>query len=1066
VRVRSIAAGAGTGKTTELTRVIRESILNGECRPNAIIGTTFTIKAAGELVERVRQEFFKNGQIELGERLTESLLGTVDSVCLRLLTRFAFEAGISPDIQIIAEPEAKALQGSALEYSCSLDEMETIRLLGERLCQGDGKELNWKAQIGVITAKARENAISPDRLRAMAGQSSQELLSHFPPAAPVGSALDSALAQAIQTALQNIPAPNDFTRKTGEYLWLLKGCSRDLAEGRLKWSQWVKLTKETPAKRSLAEAQPVIRAAQCYEEHPQLRTDIEQYTQLLFEFAARALTQYQERKGERGLLDFVDLEQLTLELLQQFAVAEVISEEFDLLVVDEFQDTNPIQLALFVRLAALVKHGAVWVGDVKQAIYGFRGSDPALMDAVLARVDPERMPTLGITYRARPELVQIFNDLFISAFARDLGLPKQDVELQAKRPLNAALPVPLEFWVLSGGQVIKGGTPRQPTNLQAAQALAEGVVQLLANSNRIEDRDSGQLRPLQLRDIAILCRTNEGAVAVAEALQERSLPVTLGTGGLLSTPEACLAMACLRRMADSGDTLATAEIIALEAEHTPEQWLRDRLEFLAAHPEDLYGSGWGVEPPLAKSSVTALHQANRYLGQLTPAEALDMALGAGNVLATISRWGPSENRSAQRRANVERLRGLALQYERSCAATHRATTIAGFVFWCGELKTSKLDLKATDERADSIHLLTYHTAKGLEWPVVICNDLGNEHRTNLWEPTVRQEREFEARDPLANRRIAFWPWPFGGQQKDIPLKERIEDAAVGREALSAAAKEELRLLYVGFTRARDMLVLATREAQPSAWLDLLEAPWLQPLGKGKTPVFGLLGPSKVPYCTRIIEPRAEIERPEASPNYRWFPASVISTPKLPASIVPSGQSLMASAKVVQMIDAGDRLPITGTVEENILGHALHALFAADFINPQHPERQITIKRILAAYNLDESIKAQDVALTLDRFAALLNKLFQPQTILVETPFLSVNSHGQRTLGYIDLLLETSKGAVIIDHKSFLGKKSDWPAKALSYSGQLAAYRGARGGSAIDSTWIHFAAGGGLVQVEW
>ena len=59
------------------------------------------------------------------------------------------------------------------------------------------------------------------------------------------------------------------------------------------------------------------------------------------------------------------------------------------------------------------------------------------------------------------------------------------------------------------------------TNAQAARALAEGVVQLLANSNRIEDRDSGQLRPLQLRDIAILCRTNEGAVAVAEALQER-----------------------------------------------------------------------------------------------------------------------------------------------------------------------------------------------------------------------------------------------------------------------------------------------------------------------------------------------------------------------------------------------------------------------------------------------------------------------------------------------------------------------------------------------------------------
>ena len=1065
MRVRSIAAGAGTGKTTELTRVIRESILNGECRPHAIIGTTFTNKAAGELVERVRQEFFKSGQIDLAERLAESLLGSVDSVCLRLLTRFAFEAGISPDIQIIAEAEADALWGSAVEDSCSFKEMETIRLLGERLCQGDGKELNWKTQIGSIAAKARENAISADRLRAMAGLSSNEFFNHFPAPAPVGALLDSALAQAIQTAIQKIPAPKDSTKTTRDYVWLLKGYIRDLADGRLTWSQWVKLSKEEPAKASLAEAQPVMRAAQRYEEHPGLRADIEQYTRLLFEFAARTLTLYQERKGERGLLDFVDLEQFTLDLLPQAAVADVIREEFDLLVVDEFQDTNPIQLALFIGLAALVKRGAVWVGDVKQAIYGFRGSDPTLMDAVLASVASERMQTLGITYRARPELVQVFNDLFIPAFDRDLGLPREDVELRANRPLNAALPVPLEFWVLSSGQVIKNGKPRQPTNPQAAQALAEGVVQLLANPSRIEDRDSGQLRPVQLRDIAILCRTNEGAATVANALQGRGLPVTLGTEGLLSTPEARLAMACLRRMADSDDTLATAEIIALEAGHTPEQWLEDRLRYLAAHQEDKSGSRWGLEPPLVNGSAIALERAHSQVNQLTPAEALDLAIGAGNVLATISSWGPSENRSAQRRSNVEALRGLALQYERSCAATHRPTTIGGFVFWCDELDAQKLDSRATDERADSIHVLTYHTAKGLEWPVVICDDLGNEHRTNLWEPTVRQERAFEARDPLANRRIVFWPWPFGGQQTAIPLKQRIENATVGQEALSAAAKEELRLLYVGFTRARDMLILATREGQSSAWLDLLVAPWLRPHEAAEIPVCGLLGPAQVPYCTRTIQPPTAIERPEPATSHRWFPAPIISTPRLPALIVPSRRSLLASAKVVKTIDLGDRLAITGEVDENILGDALHAIFAAEFINPQHPGRRTAIERILTAYNLDQSIREDDVAVMLDRFAAQLDKLFQPKTILVETPFLSVNNHGQRTSGYIDLLLETRNGIVIIDHKSFLGKRADWPAKALSYSGQLAAYRGARHTSAIGSTWIHFAAGGGLVQVE-
>ncbi len=101
----------------------------------------------------------------------------------------------------------------------------------------------------------------------------------------------------------------------------------------------------------------------------------------------------------------------------------------------------------------------------------------------------------------------------------------------------------------------------------------------------------------------------------------------------------------------------------------------------------------------------------------------------------------------------------------------------------------------------------------------------------------------------------------------IPLKERIENATLGREALSAAAREELRLLYVGFTRARDILILATREGRPSPWLDLLGAPWLRPLEDAGTPLSGLLGPAQVPYCIRTIQPPAAIERPEAATSY-------------------------------------------------------------------------------------------------------------------------------------------------------------------------------------------------------
>jgi ATP-dependent exoDNAse (exonuclease V) beta subunit len=1067
VKVQSIGAGAGTGKTTELTRIVRESIISGRCRPHAIIGTTFTKKAAGELVERVRQELFKTGKIDFAERLAESLLGTVDSICLRLLSRFAFEAGISPRIEIISETDAPALLSGAIEDSCSLGEIETMRQIGERLCQRTERSLSWKDQIGEIAAKARENAISPGQLKAMAAQSCNELLSFLPAPAPDGAAINRTLTQAISNAIGEISAVKDKTKKTEDYIQLLRTSKRELADNRLTWSQWLKLTKDSPGKTSLAEAQPVLRAAQRYEEHPQLHSDIKQYIQLLFEFAARALQCYQQRKEERGLLDFVDLERRTLVLLGQPEVANVIRQEFDLLVVDEFQDTNPIQLALFIRLAELVKHGAVWVGDVKQAIYGFRGSDPALMEAVIRSVRAQEVHSLNTTYRARPELVQLFNDLFIPAFQSELKLEKQEVELRPGRVRNRALSTPLEFWALRSDQRNQNGTLKKLTDCQAAQALAEGIARLLANRSQIEDRNTGQLRSVELRDIAVLCRTNEGAAKVADALRVRGFQITLGTSGLLSTPEVRLAMACLRRMADAGDTLATAEIIALEGDRPAEHWLKDRLEYLSAHPEDREGRNWGLTSPLANHAVVALHEAHSSLNQLTPAEALDVALGAGNVFTTVSRWGPSEHQSAQRRANLETLRGLALQYEQSCAATHSPTTVAGFVFWCDELAAQGRDLKAADERADAIHVLTYHTAKGLEWPVVICDDLDYEHRTNLWDITVVQDVVFDARKPLANRRLRFWPWPFGNHRKDIALLTRIENDAMAKEAGAAADREALRLLYVGFTRARDMLVLVSRSGQASAWLELLQAPWLRPLEAGtKTVIDGALGPTQVPCRTRLIQPPLSAALKDAVKTYRWFPAPVTPTAKLPALITPSKEPEIPSAKVVRTINLGTRLPISGKLSEDILGDALHAIFATEFINPNHPDRLATIGRILQAYDLSQNISVRDTANMLSRFATYLNELFQPKSILVEVPFLTTNEHSQQISGFIDLLVATDKGFVIIDHKSFLGGTADWPTKALSYSGQLAAYCGARRNLPIASTWIHFAAAGGLVQVAW
>src|SRR5690606_15624683 len=216
------------------------------------------------------------------------------------------------------------------------------------------------------------------------------------------------------------------------------------------------------------------------------------------------LDAYAQRKRELGVIDFVDQEHLFLGLLEKPAVVEALSEELDLLLVDEFQDTSPIQLELFVRLSRIARE-SVWVGDVKQAIYGFRGSDAELMKAVLAELPAMggTKEVLGQSRRSRPGLVRLVNGAFGDASAP--GLSRQEVELAPVRK-ELVPDAALANWVLNGRNVT-----------ERAAALAEGVKALVASGYRVVDPSSGNPRPAHFGDIAVLCKTNAGVQTVAEA---------------------------------------------------------------------------------------------------------------------------------------------------------------------------------------------------------------------------------------------------------------------------------------------------------------------------------------------------------------------------------------------------------------------------------------------------------------------------------------------------------------------------------------------------------------------
>jgi ATP-dependent exoDNAse (exonuclease V) beta subunit len=1041
-QVHFISAGAGSGKTFRITEILFDELSGGHVRPEAVIATTFTKKAAAELVERVRLRLAEQFRHDLAASLGQSMIGTVNSVCGRILIRYAFEAGLSPELEVLDEEAGKLLFGQALEQAVDLSEIRQMNALAKRLGQ-----TNWKEEVKKVVDLARANNLAPSELPAQASQSVKEYLAFFPK--PCSRNLDAELRQAMEQAIEDIADNGDTTKTTGKYLDLLKGALRKLTHGGLPWSQWVKLSKESPAKRSLDSAQAVLDVALAYDYHPRLHDDLKQWTLRIFSLADKAMECYSAFKAERGLMDFVDQEQKVLHLLDRPEVADSLREELDLLLVDEFQDTSPIQLAVFLKLAGLARN-TVWVGDVKQAIYGFRGCDPDLMNAVVRNIRSggREVEILDKSWRSRPPLVHLVNDLFVPAFSGTLE--EAEVSLLPARK-DIAQHSAVDFWILEGSNQAK-----------RANALARGIEQLFAEKRQVVDKKTQTLRPLRFNDVAVLCRTNAKAAAYAQALADGGLPVALAQSGLLNTPEVCLAVACLRRMLDPSDTLASAEIVALTGAARPEEWLQDRLTYL-----DAGGASrtWGLEGDFRHPVLMALEKERANLGLLSPCEALSRAIWVAEIERSVQAWGPNAHRAEQRQANIEVLQALAEQYEDICRQQRSAATIGGLILWLQDLGSAELDQKGLDPGADAIHVSTHHGAKGLEWPVVICCDLETGIKPGIWGLNMMHARsEVDLQNPLEGRRLSYWVWPFEKQSAGIRVADIIENSSVGLNDREVCIEEAKRLLYVSMTRARDLLVLPfSAKSKATPWLDTLQASWLSPSDEVLTLPSGETAPCK----TRTLSFSEEPDSVKVDAELSWFPLRKPTSEKLPAAVSPSSVDPVV-AQTARVIVLGGRIPVVGRPDMDRVGTALHDVFAADLGGGLVDNREAKACALLKRYQLAEHIEAAEVLACSSSLREWLEKTFVMDALYPEWPIRTVLDSGQRVQGWVDLLIDTADGWVLVDHKSFPGKKEHWEKHALEYAGQLDLYRRAveqATGKPVRSQWIHFCIGGGLVEIK-
>jgi ATP-dependent helicase/nuclease subunit A len=1032
--VRFISAGAGSGKTYRLTEEFERALVDDGIEPRRVIGTTFTVKAAAELRGRVRERLIQSGRPELAEQTAQALVGTVHSVCERLLQRFAFELGLSPELSVASLEDCSAFFNQALDEALSAAAVRRMNGIAWRLEIDD-----WREDVKKLVDRARDNDVSADRLRAMGPASVDSLLS-FSAEAKDGK-WDEQLLRTVHDALNVIDLDRDTTKGTAKYVATLRSAIYQLRRPPARWPLWMSLSQAKATKASEPIAAKVRAAAAAYELHPRFHRDIRDYIETAYEIASRALARFQAIKTERGLIDFSDMEQLTLRALDDGAVRGRLEEELGLLLVDEFQDTNPMQLAIFMKLTELADN-VIFVGDVKQAIYAFRGCDPDLVFATLSALAKggSQADVLEHSWRSRPALVHYINAVFAQAFAGEI--PAEQVTLNPQRNELTNEPAVL-CWRIDGNKAAH------------AQAVARAIVALVQSGFRVVDPETGEARAARWGDVAVLARTNDNVELIARALRAAHVPMKMTLQGLLSVPEVCLAKACLRRLNDVTDTLATAQIIAMAECSEPEVWLAERLEWLERE-DDGYAWGETTHPIVAK-----LKKLRAEISTQSPVEIVARVLNYVGIREVVTAWGPNAIKAMQRQRNLDALLRLAVEYEDHCDAQHQAATLTGFLFWLEHPHSPELDSQPIVTTGDAVHVLTYHKAKGLEWPIVIDTDLHASVRSRLFDVRVEHDGQaFDLLAPLAGRTLRFWPGVFG--RRSTPVLDRMVAAEIGIAAELQAEAEDRRLAYVGLTRARDCIVLAvpTKNPRAGAWIRTFEGDYLLPGGDT------LRLPDGREISTRDITLDADAaiaEPPDFAP--RRLPERKPLTDGVREIVSPSAAAPLDEAPVTEIVELGERIALHGD-EMTAIGTALHALIAAEILNPDRSDAQNRARALLEGHGVGEFLDVEEALMAAQRFHTWIRQRFAPKQTFVEHPIVHRLAEGRVVRGWIDVLLETGSGWIVIDHKSSPRPRSEWSAEALEHSGQLAIYRAAleATGKDVASCWIHFPVTGGAVTV--
>ena len=808
-----VTAGAGSGKTSVL--VDRYVSLLADHRISEMAAVTFTDAAATEMRERVRREVLTREELRHHRaEIDEALIGTIHSLCLRMLREHPVEAAIDPATRVLSDDEAEFELTraciDALEAAADADDQRALALrelglyaaalqLPLMVARRDEVEDAYRALPGEtvedwargIRELMEENArAGVEEARPMLAERAAWLKAAY--AGPGEDALSSRMHECL--AVLGDPNAGDGSElldrvlDAGSRIKLSGGSARN-------WHEDVRDVRD--AMGAIRDKAKELGGLPRWNEHDPIALEALASLRSLF---GDACDRYSARKRELAAFDYLDLEIMATQLLGSHPeIAAAYGSRLRHLMVDELQDTNPTQIAFLNLLKGPERF---FVGDVKQAIYRFRGSDVRNFTRLHKQIESSgAIHSLSQSFRAHDPLVGSLNALFEHVFAD--AREEFEAPMQSMTGRGAEAPESPYLVLLPVSHQTPGGerTGDEDRRRVEADAVAAEVASLLRRPAMVWDRDENEHRPARASDVAVLLRRLTNVHLFEQALESREVPCrTVAGAGFFQRQEVLDLTNLLGWLAEPDDAIPLAGALRSPLFTIDDQSL---LTLRSHHPNLLTALG---DPPeslpaevrqLCAHAAGVLRQLRSDVAFLPTDALLEKALALTGFEAS---WAPLQG-GDQALANIRKFVDLARQLA--------GNSLDEFVTY---VRRRRDELQAREgqavlDQSDAVRLLTVHGAKGLQFPIVFVPEAHLPSRVSYDAVRWRTEEGISltlqkevGSEETSRRRPGFYSY--------LVEQDKAEEAA-----------EHKRLFYVAATRAADVLYITGDHAKSGdTWL--------------------------------------------------------------------------------------------------------------------------------------------------------------------------------------------------------------------------------------------------------